>query len=133
MIQSKESTQGRSNKRPRVDNPFYSPLSADSAVQNADFSRKRTRNTSQLPQLRVYQDQNLGSDRKNPSGPNEPTPSLIGRQINKIWPHISVDIPFQAEFHSISTESSSTQNIRLPLATLSSNVINSAKKATKIP
>jgi Transposase IS4 len=133
IILLKESARGRLSKRPRVDPPLCSSSDADFAAQNIDFPRKRIRKTPELPQFSIYQDQILDSDRKNPSGQNEPTPSLIGRQINKVWPHISVDIPFRAEFHSISTESTSTQNTRLPLASLSSIAINGAKRAPKIP
>lgn len=133
IIQSKSSARGRLYKRPRAELPSFSDFSADSAVKSLNSPRKRPRRTSQLPQFRVYQDQILSSDTTDPSGQNEPTPSPIGPQLNKIWPHISVEISFRPEFHSISVESASKQGIRRPLASLSSIAINGAKKAPKIP
>jgi hypothetical protein len=81
----------------------------------------------------VYKDQTLRADRAKLSGQNEPTPSLIGCQINKIWPYISVEIPLRPEFHSISVESTPKKGTRQPLASLSLIAINGAKKAPKIP
>jgi hypothetical protein len=116
-----------------VDTPPFSPFEADFAAESTKNPRKRTRKTSQLPQLRVYEDQTFRANRTENSGQNEPTPSLIGRQINKIWPHISVEIPFRPEFHSISVESTPKRGPRKPLASLSSIAINGVKKAPKIP
>jgi hypothetical protein len=133
IIQAEESARGRLYKRPRVDSLPSSSFGADFITKTTISPHKRTRKTSQLPQFRVYQDQNFRTDRDNPSGQNEPTPSPIERQINKIWPHISVEIPFHPEFHSISVESTLKRGPRKPLASLSSIAINGAKKAPKIP
>jgi hypothetical protein len=108
-IQHKEGAWGCLNKRPQADTPPSSPFRANFTGQRHDLPQKRRRKTSQLPQFRVYQDQILSADTANPSGQNEPTPSLIGRQIDKIWPHISVEIPFRPEFHSVSA-TITTQN-----------------------
>jgi hypothetical protein len=86
----------------------------------------------QLPQFRVYEDQTFRAIRIKNFGQNEPIPSLIKCQINKIWPHISVEIPFRPEFHSISVELTPKGGPRKPLASLSSIAINGAKKAPKI-
>jgi hypothetical protein len=133
IIQPEESARGRLNKLPRVDTPPSSPSRADFIAKTINSPRKRTRKSSQLPQFRVYQDETFRADRAKISGQNEPTPSLIGRQVNKIWPHISVEIPFKPKFHSISVESSPKRGTRQPLASLSSIALNGTKKAPKIP
>jgi hypothetical protein len=116
-----------------VDTPSSSPCRADFAAETTHSPRKRTRKTSQLPQFRVYEDQTLVADRTKNSGQNESPPSLIGRQLNKIWPHISVDIPFNLKFHSFSVESTPRRDTRQPLASLSSIALNDTKRAPKIP
>jgi hypothetical protein len=50
-----------------------------------------------------------------------------------IWPHISVEIPFRSEFHSISVELTPKSGPRKPLASLSLIAINGAKTAPKTP
>jgi hypothetical protein len=75
----------------------------------------------------------LKTDRTKNSGQDEFTPSLIERQINKIWLHISVEIPFYLEFHSISVKLTPKRAFQKPLASFSSIAINGAKKALKIP
>jgi hypothetical protein len=120
-------------KRSRANTPPSSSFDADFAVQSTNSPPKRTRKTSQLPQFCVYQDQTSEANRDTPSGQNEPTPSLIERQINKIWPYISVEIPFQPEIHSISVESTPKRGPRQPLASLLSIAVNGTRKAPKIP
>jgi hypothetical protein len=121
------------NKRPRADTPPCSPLRADFATQTTNSPRKRTRKSPQLPQFGVYEDQTSRAYGAENSGQNESTPSLIGRQIDKIWPHIAVEIPFQPESHSISVETSPKRGTRQPLASLSSIALNGAQRAPRIP
>ena len=101
IIQSTESAQGRSNKRPQADTPSFGAFDADFAAQNTNSACKRARKASQLHQFRVFKDEISSADKENPSGQNEPTLSLIGRQTHKVWLHISVNISFRPEFHSI--------------------------------
>jgi hypothetical protein len=143
-IQIESSTRGRSNKRPRADSASSGSFLIDPATKNGSFSLsesnnplKRIRKARQLPQFKVYEDQNFRADSLNSGGQNEPTPALIEPQTGKIWPHISVEIPFRPEYHSKSHSSSVTttsqRGPRKPLGSLSSIAINGAKKAPKIP
>ena len=124
IIQSTESAQRRSNKCSQVDTPSFGAFDVDFVTQNVNSARKRTRKASQLPQFRVFEDEISLTDRKNPSGQNEPTPSLIGCQTHKIWLHISVNIPFRPEFHSISNPTAVQNSSREPLAPLSYIALN---------
>jgi hypothetical protein len=58
-------------------------------------------------------------------------PNLIGRQTGKIWPYISVEIPFRPEIHQYSSESTFKKANREPLAFLSSIALNGARKPPK--
>ena len=77
IIRSEQGAQRRSNKRPETDTPSFRAFDANFAVQNTNSARKKTRKTSQLSQFRVFEDEILSADRKNLSGQNESTPSLI--------------------------------------------------------
>jgi hypothetical protein len=121
------------NKRLRADTLPSSPLRADFAAETTSSPYKQTRKTSQLPQFCVHEDQTSMADRAKISSQDEPTPSLIERQINKIWSHISVEIPFHLEFHSSAVELTPKRGPRKPLASLSSIAVNGAKRAPKIP
>ena len=95
--------------------------------------RKRRRKTLQLPQFDTYQDEILTQNSDKLSGSNGLTSASTGLETGKIWPHISVEIPFRPEFHSISAISGLTKGPRQPLASLSSIALNSTGKAPKIP
>jgi hypothetical protein len=75
----------------------------------------------------------LTANSSNSDAIKESSPALIGLQTGKIWPHISVEIPFQPEIHQYSSESISEKANREPLASLSSIALNGAQKAPKIP
>jgi hypothetical protein len=136
-VQSLHSARGRLTKRPRAISPVVKAVSTDFSVENDTFASKppskRARKATQLPQFDVYQDKKLMADSPQFCGSKSLTPGLIGRQTEKIWPHISVNIPFRSEFHQYSPESSPTQANREPLAPLSSIALNGAQKAPKIP
>jgi hypothetical protein len=136
-VQLLNSARGRLTKRSRAISFVVEALLTDSSVKNDTFSseslRKRARKTSQLPQFNIYQDRNFTVDRSKCCGSKSPTPGLIGRQTEKIWPYISVNIPFRSEFHQNSSESSPKYANREPLAPLSSIALNRAQKAPKIP
>jgi hypothetical protein len=72
------------NKRPRADTPPSSPLRPDFAAETTSSPRKRTRKTSQLLHFCVHEDQTSTANRAKIAGQDDPTPSLIGRQIDKI-------------------------------------------------
>jgi hypothetical protein len=76
------------------------------------------RKAARLPQFSVYE---------------KLAPASIGLQTGKIWPHISVNIPFRAEIHQYSSESTSKYANRESLASLSSIALNGAQKALKMP
>jgi hypothetical protein len=61
------------------------------------------------------------------------TLDLIEPQMGKICPHISVEIPFQPEFHQYLSDFEPTGANRKPMAPLSSIALNGAQKAPKIP
>ena len=84
IIRSEQGAQRRSNKRPETDNPYFRTFDADFVVQNTNSARKKARKTSQLSQFRVFEDEILSANRKNPSDQNESTPSLIRFQTDKI-------------------------------------------------
>jgi hypothetical protein len=136
-VQPLYSARGRLIKRPRAISPVVEAISTDSCVKNDTFSseprRKRARKSSQLPQFDVYQDENFRADSTKYSGSQSLALSVTERQTEKIWPHISVEIPFHFKFHQNSSESSPTQVNRRPLAPLSSIALNEAQKAPKIP
>jgi hypothetical protein len=136
-MQLLDSARGRLTKRSRAISFVVEALSTDSSVKNDTFSsespRKRARKTSQLPQFNIYQDRNFTVDRAKFCGSKSLTPGLIGRQTKKIWPYISVNIPFRSEFHQNSSESSPKHANREPLAPLLSIALNGAQKALKIP
>jgi hypothetical protein len=75
----------------------------------------------------------LGADSPNLGAYKVLVLASIGLQTGKIWPHISVDIPFRAEIHQYSSESASKYANREPLASLSSIALNGAQKAPKMP
>jgi hypothetical protein len=54
------------------------------------------------------------------------SPALIGLQTGKVWPHISMEIPFQPEIHQYSSELISKKANREPLALLSFIALNRA-------
>jgi hypothetical protein len=122
-------------KRPRAESPLLKALLSDSPTENdafsSEFRRKRPRKALQLPQFDIYQDSNSTADSFNACGSEYLTLDSIGRQTGKIWPHISVEIPFQPEFHQYSSESSSINANREPLALLLSIALNGAQKAAK--
>ena len=110
-----------------------SSLEADFAPETTNLPCKQTRKSPELPQFRVYQDENFRAYRAKPSGQNESTSSLIGRKINNICSNIAVEIPFDPKFHSISVETSPKRALREPLASLSSIALNGAKRAPEVP
>jgi hypothetical protein len=131
------SARGRLIKRPRAESSVVEALSTDSFTENDTFSseprRKRARKTIQLPQFDVYQDENFKANSPEYSGSKSPTLGVIERQTKKIWPHISVEIPFHSEFHQNSFKSSPTQANRRLLAPLLPIALNGTQKAPKIP
>ena len=134
IIQSEDSARGRSNKRLWAS--FLSSLSslrADFTAETINFPCKQTRKSLQLPQFRVYKDVTSRTYRVKDFGQNESTPSLIGRQINKIWSYIAVEISFQPEFHLISIETSPERGSQQPLVSLSSIALNGAQRVPQIP
>jgi hypothetical protein len=136
-VQLVHSARERLKKRSRAIFPVVEAVSTDFSVENDTFSseppRKRARKATQLPQFDVYQDKKLRTNSPEVCGFKSPTPGLIKRQTEKIWPHISVNIPFRPEFHQYSLESSSTHANRKPLAPLSLIALNRDQKAPKIP
>jgi hypothetical protein len=94
---------------------------------------KCIRKTRQLSQFNVHQDVILTANSSNSDAIKESSPALIGLQTGKIWPHISVKIPFQPEIHQYLSESISEKANRELLASLSSIALNGAQKAPKIP
>jgi hypothetical protein len=95
--------------------------------------QKRVRKAIQPPQFSVYQDQILGTDSPDLDAIEDSTPASIGLQTGKIWPHISVEVPFRPEIHQYSSESTFEKANREPLASLSSIALNGAQKAPKFP
>ena len=132
-IQLNKSARGRLNKRLWADNLPYSPLRADFIAQTTNSPRKWTQKSPQLPQFNVYEDQTSGAHRAKNFGQNESISSLIDRQIDKRWSHITVEIPFQPESHFISVERSLQRGNQQPLASLSSMAFNGAQRAPRIP
>jgi hypothetical protein len=53
--------------------------------------------------------------------------------MGKICPNISVEIPFQLEFHSISAISKPQNSFQRPLGSIVSIAINETRKAPKMP
>ena len=95
--------------------------------------RKQRRKTLQLPQFATNQDEILTQNSDELSSSNGSTPVTIGPERGKIWPHISVEIPFRSEFRPISAISGPKKGPRQPLASLLSISLNSTRKAPKIP
>jgi hypothetical protein len=93
------SARGRLIKRPRAKSSVIKALLTDSFVENDTFSsesrRKRARKTTQLPQFNIYQDENFRVNSPEFCGSKLPSLNFIGRQTEKIWPYISVKIPFR--------------------------------------
>jgi hypothetical protein len=58
---------------------------------------------------------------------------LIRPKTGKIWPHITVEIPFRPDSYSNSAISTVQRDPRRALASLSSIALNSAQKAPQIP
>jgi hypothetical protein len=75
----------------------------------------------------------LTANSSNSDAIKEFSSALIGLQTDKIWPHISVEIPFQPEIHQYLSESIPKKANREPLASLSSTALNGAQNAPKIP
>jgi hypothetical protein len=136
-IQPLESARGRSRKRPRANTRSSSisflQFSTENDSDSFNHRRKRVRKTRQLPQFDVHQDEILGINSAYFDATEKYTPALIGLQTGKIWPHISVEIPFRPEIHQYSSESISEKANREPLASLSSIALNGARKAPKFP
>ena len=144
IIQTLESTRGRSNKRPWASSSLSDNFPIDSTTQNGNSStsknnhiRKRLRKSTQLSQFKVYQDEILSTDSDSSDAQNEPTPVSIKPQMSKKCPHISVEIPLRSDFRpnsqSNSTKPTSQKGNRQPLASLGSIAINGIRKAPKIP
>jgi hypothetical protein len=91
------------------------------------------RKAAQLPQFSVYEDEILRADSSNLGAYEKFALASIGLQTGKIWPHISVDIPFRAGIHQYSSQSTSKYANREPLALLLSIALNEAQKAPKMP
>jgi hypothetical protein len=125
------------NKRPRANTPsihlFHSHSSTENSHSISDQHRKRRRKSPQLPQFRVYEDQILRADSPGSDAQNEPTPASIGPQMGRIWPHITVEIPFRPDSHSNSAISTVQRGPRRALGSLSSIALNGAQKAPQIP
>jgi hypothetical protein len=87
-MQPSESTRGRLNKRPRVNNTPLSSFRIRSPTENdspsLDRCRKRTRKSTQLPQFRVYEDKIFKADSLNLGAQNEFTPVSVEPQTGKI-------------------------------------------------
>jgi hypothetical protein len=136
-VQLLHSARRRLIKRPRAKFPVIEALSTDSSVENDTFSsesrRKRARKTTQLPQFDIYHYENFRVNSPKFCGSKLLSLNLIGRQTEKIWPYISVKIPFRPEFHQNSSESSPKHANREPLALLLSIALNGARKAPKFP
>jgi hypothetical protein len=64
---------------------------------------------------------------------NKPTPALIGLQMGKIWPHITVEISFHPDSYSNSAISTVQRGLRRALASLLLIALNRAQKAPQIP
>ncbi len=121
---------GRLNKRPRAESVSVEPeINELPSIQRV----KRPRKAFQLAQFSVYENQisranSPESDALFSFSQNEFEPHL-----QKIQPHISVEIPFHPEFHSKSNFSASeihSQNISNILQSLA---INSRQRVPKIP
>ena len=132
IIRSEQDVQRRSNKHPETDTPSFDTFDVDFVTQNTNSIRKKTRKTSQLSQFHVFEDKILSADRENSSGQNESTPNLIGFQTDKIWSHISVNISFRPEFHSILNLTAVQSSSREPLISLSCIALNDTQKTPQI-
>jgi hypothetical protein len=95
--------------------------------------RKRVQKARQLPQFNVHQDKIFKANSPNSYASELAASDLINLQTGKIWPHISVEIPFRPEIHQYSSESTSKKANREPLASLSSIALNRARKTPKFP
>ena len=94
---------------------------------------KRPRKASQLTQFSVYEDQISRADRSESDALFGLSQNEFEPHLQKIQPHISIEIPFHPEFHSKSNfsaleiHSQNTSNILQSLA------INSRQRVPKIP
>jgi hypothetical protein len=119
-------------KRPRANTPPFQASDNDSFGENGDYSlksrRKRLRKASQLSQSGVYQNQISIPDSTNLDALRKLTPVIFEPQLGKIWPHISVDIPFRSEneanLHQNKCKKPSKIGNQKPLTDLSKIVIN---------
>jgi len=89
-------TRGRLNKRPRAEIVVRREINEIPPIQRV----KRSRKASQLPQFSVYEDQisRAGSPKSDASF--SLSQDGFEPHLQKIQPHISVEIPFHPEFHS---------------------------------
>ena len=128
---------GRSTERPRAGKRPVSALYEHIPDENNNSSpiryRKRLRKSIQYSQFEVYEDETLDLNSSNSDTFENSTPVKIGPQTGKIWPHISVEIPFRPDLQVNSAISTSKKGNRKPLADLSSLTLNGAQKAPKIP
>jgi hypothetical protein len=123
---------GRFTKRPRANSPPFQASNNDSFGENGDYSlkshRERLRKASQLFQFGVYQNQIPTSDSPDSDAPRKPTPVIFEPQFGKIWPHISVDIPFrsknEANLHQNKYKKPSKIGDQKPLTDLLKIIIN---------
>ena len=136
-IQSLESARGPLLKCLRADTPPFNDLFSVFSVENRDSSpdhrRKRLRKSTQLPQFRVYEDQNSTTDRDELDALNDSAPALIGHELGPICPNISVEIPFRPEIHGNSGLPTSQRGNQISNAILAPIALNGRRKAPKIP
>jgi hypothetical protein len=133
IMQPSESIRGRLNKRLQANSPLRRSFRICSPTENGspspDRCRKRARKSTQLPQVRVYEDEILGADSPDSDAQNKFTPVLIESQTGKIWPYITVEIPSRSDFQSNLATTASKKEDREPLSSLLSTAINGARKA----
>ncbi len=94
---------------------------------------KRSRKASQLAQFSVYEDETSRADSSDSDTSFELSPVGIESQLQKIQPHISVNISFQAEFHSKSKFSPPQNHSQNTTKILQSLAVNSRQRIPKIP
>jgi len=130
IIQPSWSARGRLKKRPRAE-------SAPETYENNEILSiqriKRSQKASQLAQFSVYKDQTSSADSSDSDALFKPSPIEIGPQSQKTQSHISVEIPFQVEFHLKSNFSTPQNHSQNTTKILQSLAVNSRQRIPKIP